>query len=68
MTHGTNAIVLEDPRDAVALAEAIDGVLADQATYDSLARNGKALSLEMGWDKMAARYAQLYRRILGQSG
>ncbi len=68
VTHGTNAIVLEDPRDAVALAEAIDGVLADQATYDSLARNGKALSLEMGWDKVAVRYAQLYRRILGQSG
>jgi UDP-glucose:(heptosyl)LPS alpha-1,3-glucosyltransferase len=66
VTHGVDAIVLEDPNDASALATAIDRLLADDALYASLASNGKRLSLEMGWDKVAACYAQAYRRILAK--
>ena len=63
VTHGVDAIVLDDPDDAVALGMAIDRLFADEALYASLASNGKSLSLEMGWDKVAARYAQVYRQI-----
>lgn len=64
VTHGVNALVLDDPDDAGALAQAIGRLLAEPALREWLAGNGRALAAGMGWDGVAERYLALYRRLL----
>jgi len=64
VTHGVDALVLEDPGDADALAKAMGRLLAEPELRERLAGSGRALARKMGWDGVAARYSQLYRRLL----
>lgn len=64
VTHGVDALVLDDPGDADALAKAMGRLLAEPELRERLAGSGRALARRMGWDGVAARYSQLYRRLL----
>ncbi len=54
--------VLVPFRDPTAIAAAIAGLLDDTATRDTLRTRAWALGREMVWDRVAARYAESYRR------
>ncbi|CAM5513898.1 D-inositol-3-phosphate glycosyltransferase [Aquamicrobium terrae] len=64
VTPGVDALVLDDPADAGALAGAMGGLLAEPELRERLAGNGRKLAMAMGWDSVAARYLELYRRLL----
>ncbi|MEZ4411463.1 MAG: glycosyltransferase family 1 protein [Gemmatimonadales bacterium] len=59
-----DAAVLVEPMDAVALADAIDGLLGDPARRASLTRAGIARAAPFTWDRAARQTAAAYRRAL----
>lgn len=59
-----DALVLEDPTDAPALARAIGRLRSEPALRDALCANGNRLAQSMGWESVGARYLELYRRLL----
>jgi glycosyltransferase involved in cell wall biosynthesis len=56
-------VLLVPPRDAGALARAIERLAADAALRARLAGGAKALAAQFSWDEIAARHEQLYRRL-----
>lgn len=57
--------VLVPPRDPVALASEVDGLLADRDRARSLARRGQAASARYDWTGLAARVLEVYETVAG---
>jgi glycosyltransferase involved in cell wall biosynthesis len=54
--------VLVPFRDPSAITRAVDGLLSDTAARDALRRRAWELGREMVWERVAARYADSFRR------
>jgi phosphatidylinositol alpha-mannosyltransferase len=61
---GIDALLVA-PGDAVALAEGLARVLANQMLADKLASAGRSRAAEFSMDRVAARYCELYYLVLG---
>jgi glycosyltransferase involved in cell wall biosynthesis len=59
---GDNGIVVEEA-SANALAEAINNLSEDRKKYNAMIAAAKRLAEKLGWDKIAEKYLELYRRI-----
>jgi D-inositol-3-phosphate glycosyltransferase len=57
---------LVDAADPGRLAHAIEALLTDGALRARLAANGRRQAEEYGWDKIAARFEDLYRRTIAR--
>jgi glycosyltransferase involved in cell wall biosynthesis len=56
-------IVLEDPDDPAALAQAIGSLAASRETCRAMGEAARELMTRFGWAHMGAQYVALYRRI-----
>lgn len=56
-------IVLEDPDDPAALADAIGSLAASRDTCRAMGAAARELMTRFGWAHMGAQYVALYRRI-----
>ena len=56
-------IVLEDPDDPAALAQAIGSLAASRDTCRTMGEAARELMTRFGWAHMGAQYVALYRRI-----
>lgn len=56
-------IVLDDPDDPDALAQAIDLLAASRDTCRAMGAAARELMTRFGWAHMGAQYVALYRRI-----
>tara|TARA_B100000614_G_scaffold193613_2_gene174779 strand:- start:9 stop:1214 length:1206 start_codon:yes stop_codon:yes gene_type:complete len=63
---GEAAIVLEDPRDHRALADATASVLSDGTLRQRLVRDGLEWSRRYDWNESARTLANVYRRLAGR--
>lgn len=57
--------VLTPPGDAAALGAALTSVLADADRSAALVASGRERAEEFSMDRLAARYVELYQRVLG---
>lgn len=64
LENGGNALILEDPHDANALAGSLRRVLEDDALGDRLGRNARAFAAGFEWGAIASRHEQLYRAVV----
>jgi glycosyltransferase involved in cell wall biosynthesis len=62
---GDAALVVEDPLDSAALAEALHGVLSDERLRASLVERGFARLHLFSWEDAARKQIALYERLLG---
>ena len=67
LSDGKNALLLDDPRDAKALARALQRTLAEPGLSESLGRNARAFALAHGWPEKARQQEKLYYRSTGGS-
>lgn len=63
LTDGHNALLLENPRDAMQLAAAVQRVLSDPETARSLGQAGRQFAAERGWERRAEQQETLYREV-----
>ena len=68
LSDGDNALVLDDPQDAPALARALQRALGEPVLRDLLGRNARAFARAHGWAEKARQQEQLYFRLTGGSG
>jgi len=61
--NGKNGLLVP-PKDPVALAEAIERVLADKALATSLADYGAAKAQNFSWDIQTKKYSDLFDKVL----
>jgi glycosyltransferase involved in cell wall biosynthesis len=61
-----NALVLDDPKDAQALFDALHEALFDRETIERLRVHGSAFAQARSWQVAGARYAQLYAAAAGR--
>ncbi|CAG9240279.1 Glycosyl transferase [Paraburkholderia caribensis] len=59
-------IVLDDPDDPQALAQAVGRLASDDAQRLAMGRAANELATGFGWARMAQQYIALYRQIAGQ--
>jgi len=64
LRHEVNALVLEDPRDPEALANAMRRLLHEDALARRLGEGGAALAATFGWDGIASAYEREYQLAL----
>jgi glycosyltransferase involved in cell wall biosynthesis len=64
--EGVSGRVIADPRDAPAFAAAADSVLADETGRMAMGRAARQAVGELGWDRIAARTLEVYRRVAGE--
>lgn len=62
LTHGQQALLLDDPHNAVALAALIDSVLQQPALADTLREHALAFARQHSWESAALEYEALYRQ------
>ena len=62
---GTAGVLVPDPRDPEALAQAVEALLEDPARRDELRAAGLARAAEFTWARTAERTAEAYHRALG---
>lgn len=60
LEHEVNALLLDDPRDVVALSDGLRRVLTDDALRTQLAHASKAFAEKFEWSGIAAMQEQLY--------
>lgn len=58
-----NALILEDPHDANALAVSLRRVLEDDVLGDRLGHNARVFAAGFEWGEIASRHEQLYRAV-----
>ena len=61
LVHGEDALILEDPRDAVALAAALQRVLADKTLVEKLSENSLRFAQQHLWSVQARLQEKIYR-------
>jgi glycosyltransferase involved in cell wall biosynthesis len=64
LTAGVDALVLSDPRDADALASAIDRVFHDAALRNRLASQARAFAVQHQWTEVAAKQEAIYEEVV----
>jgi glycosyltransferase involved in cell wall biosynthesis len=64
LAHGENAMVLDQPQDAPALAAALRSVLGDADKSDALSAAGKVFASQHSWGAAALGYEALYMRLV----
>jgi glycosyltransferase involved in cell wall biosynthesis len=62
-----DAAVFFDPLDVAAMADAIAGVLTDEALAESLRARGFARVANYTWDQTAQKTVAVYREVLSQA-
>ena len=62
LTHGTHALVLQDPRSAEELAAAVRRLQDDEDLCRHLADRGRALASQHSWQAVAEGQARVYGR------
>lgn len=68
LRHGQDALVLDDPRDAAGLAQALNRVLRDPTLADELRENGLAFAQRHLWSAIALQQEDIYRQVaLGET-
>lgn len=60
LTHGVQAILLPDPKDAKHLAELIEAVLETPVLAERLRHHGLQFAELHSWERAALQYEQLY--------
>jgi glycosyltransferase involved in cell wall biosynthesis len=63
LSHGVHALMVDDPRDASALAHAIRCVLEDHGLAQRLSAQGAQWAASRTWEQVGAQYAALYARV-----
>jgi glycosyltransferase involved in cell wall biosynthesis len=66
LAHGENAMLLDQPQDAPALAAALRSVLGDAEKSDALSAAGKAFASQHSWGAAALAYEELYLRLVNK--
>lgn len=64
LTHGANALILNDPLDAAALGTALSSVLNNLGQAQTLSQGGRAFALQHAWSATALAYETLYFSVL----
>ena len=64
LSHEENALVLQDPHDAAALAKHIQRIQADSELASHLVANAKAYVQRYRWDSLAKTQLNMYRELL----
>lgn len=64
LTHGQDALLLDDPRDAAAMAAALGRLLGEAGLADSLGSAARRFAQGHGWDAAAHACEQVYRSSL----
>ena len=64
---GVDALLLDDPKDAPALARAIARIHGDAGLAQSLSRAGMALAAGHSWQTVAQQYVRLYEQAAASS-
>lgn len=59
-----NALILDDPHDANALAVSLRRVLEDDVLKERLSHNAREFAAQFEWGEIAARHEQLYRAVV----
>lgn len=59
-----NALILDDPHDANALAISLRRVLSDEVLGDQLGHNARAFAARFEWREIADQHEQLYRAVV----
>ena len=60
LEDGVNALLLQDPRDVIALRDGLSRVLGDEALKTKLAHAARAFAEEFQWSGIAAAQEKLY--------
>ncbi len=63
LRDGKEAVLLDDPRDAQALAQAITEVLSSEELRGTLAQHGRTFAAERNWSKSVELYAELFKQM-----
>ncbi len=64
LEHEKNALILDDPQDAAAIATAINRLLAQPQLCQALADNGVRFAAEHSWQAVVDAYVQIYSAVL----
>jgi glycosyltransferase involved in cell wall biosynthesis len=67
LSDGVNALVLDDPLDAKALARALQRIVEEPALRELLGRKARAFAQAHGWAEKARQQEQLYFCLTGGS-
>jgi UDP-glucose:(heptosyl)LPS alpha-1,3-glucosyltransferase len=67
LEEGADALVLRDPRDGAALADALRRLGDDAGLRERLRRRGQTLAARHSWDAVAQRYEALYAAVLEET-
>jgi glycosyltransferase involved in cell wall biosynthesis len=63
LQDGGNALLLEDPRDDIAIAAAVSRVLEDPVLAAKLSKAGQRFAQDHTWEKAASGYEALYSSV-----
>lgn len=63
LTHGVNALLLDDPRSAAGLAEAINRCANDAALAATLSANARTFAQQHTWAQAAQAYDSLFTTV-----
>ena len=64
LTHGANALILDNPLDKLALSAALNGVLGNEVQTQILSQAGIAFALQHSWAAAALAYEAVYFNVL----
>lgn len=64
LTHGENALLLNDPTDGPSMADAIRNVLIDEVLVRTLAAQGRAFAQQHSWDITARAHEDLFQNVV----
>jgi len=67
LTHGVNAILLQDPHDARALADAVTCLQVNPELQQRLSNNGLEFATQRTWGRVAHQHECLYAELQGIS-
>ena len=59
-----HALLLEDPRNASELAQAIQSLVSDKALAQRISEQGFALAQQFSWENRAQRYLHIYAEVI----
>ncbi len=64
LTAGTDALILQDPRDGAQLAQALESLGSDPRLRAALTSRGLEIARDQSWETVASRYEALYEQVL----
>jgi UDP-glucose:(heptosyl)LPS alpha-1,3-glucosyltransferase len=64
LTHEKNALLLDDPRDATAIADSVERLMQSPDCIQHLMHEGRQFAANHIWSVSAAQQNTLYRTIL----